>query len=33
MSVWGDRRGDRLIATVLLYTPAEVIFAPDHPDQ
>ena len=27
---WGERHGDRLIATVVLYTPAEVIFAPDH---
>jgi hypothetical protein len=29
---WGERRGDRMIANVVLYTPAEVIFAPDHPD-
>jgi hypothetical protein len=32
VSAWGERRGDRLIANVVLYTPAEVIFAPDHPD-
>jgi hypothetical protein len=33
VSAWGERHGDRLIAKVVVYTPAEVIFAPDHPDQ
>jgi hypothetical protein len=27
---WGERHGDRLIATLVVYTPAEVILVPDH---
>jgi hypothetical protein len=30
VSAWGERRGDRLIAKVLVYTPAQVIPAPDQ---
>jgi hypothetical protein len=30
--VWGERNGDRLTAKVVVYTPAEIILVPDHPD-
>ena len=30
VSAWGERRGDRVIARVVVYTPARVIPAPDQ---
>ncbi len=30
VSAWGEQRGDRLIATVVVYTPAQTIPAPNQ---